>query len=74
MSTNTSALHAFLAARDEIDTLLARLTALSEDNFQTHPDRITWGDVTTLHDYRDRLREIADRAFHEGEHAAQATA
>ncbi|MEN3976900.1 hypothetical protein [Emcibacter sp. SYSU 3D8] len=34
------------------------------------PARINWADVTTLHYYRDRLRELTDKAFHEGGHAA----
>ena len=50
--------------------MLARLVALSDDHFNTNPDAINWGDVGTLTHYRDRLREITDSAFSEGEYAA----
>jgi hypothetical protein len=66
---NSKAIDAFLAAKAEIDTMLARLAALSDDHFQTHPDEIHWGHVGTLNHYRDRLRDISDAAFKEGEHA-----
>jgi putative heme iron utilization protein len=66
---NTKALEAFLAAKFEIDAMLERLAALSADHFDTHPDEINWGHVGTLNHYRDKLREITDSAFKEGEHA-----
>ena len=64
------ALNAFLAAKVEIDAMLARLKALSDDHFDTDPDEINWGDVGTLNHYADLLRQITDSTFHEGEHAA----
>ena len=66
---NTKALDAFLAAKFEIDAMLARIAALSADHFETSPDEINWGHVGTLNHYRARLREITDMAFREGEHA-----
>ena len=66
---NTKALDAFIAAKFEIDTMLARLAALSADHFETSPDEIHWGHVGTLDHYRAKLREITDSAFKEGEHA-----
>ena len=66
---NTKALNAFLAAKFEIDTMLERLSALSADHFETHPDEIDWGDVGTLEHYRAKLREVTDSAFGEGEYA-----
>ena len=66
---NTKALDAFFAAKTEIDAMLARLQALSDDHFETSPDEINWGHVGTLNHYRAKLREITDMAFHEGEHA-----
>lgn len=66
---NTKALDAFLAAKFEIDAMLERLAALSADHFETSPDEINWGHVGTLNHCRDRLREITDMAFREGEHA-----
>jgi hypothetical protein len=66
---NTKALDAFIAAKTEIDAMLARLQALSDDHFETSPDEIDWGHVGTLNHYRAKLRETTDMAFHEGEHA-----
>ena len=66
---NTKALDAFIAAKTEIDAMLARLQALSDDHFETSPDEINWGHVGTLNHYRAKLREITDMAFKEGEHA-----
>jgi len=64
-----AALAAFIGKKAEIDEMLARLQALSEDHFNTHPDEINWGHVGTLNHYRAKLREITDSAFREGEHA-----
>jgi len=66
---NTKALNAFMTAKLQIDAMLERLAALSADHFETHPDEINWGHVGTLNHYRDRLREISDAAFREGEFA-----
>ena len=70
VTANSKALTAFLTARIEIDGMLARLTTLSHDHFDTHPDVINWGDVGTLNNYASPLRKITDSAFNEGEHAA----
>ena len=66
---NDKALNAFLAAKIEIDAMLARLKALSDDHFGTHPDAIHWGDVGTLNHYASLLLQITNSAFKEGEHA-----
>ena len=66
---NTKALDAFIAAKTDIDAMLARLAALSADHFKTSPNEINWGHVGTLNHYRAKLREITDMAFSEGEHA-----
>ena len=42
---NRTALDAYIARKAEIDTMLARLTALSDDHFGVGPDEVTWGDV-----------------------------
>ena len=39
---NDNALDAFIAAKAEIDTMLERLKALSDDHFETHRDEIHW--------------------------------
>jgi hypothetical protein len=66
---NGKALNAFLATKCKIDAMLARLKALSDDHFETNPDKIDWGNVSTLNHYFSFLREITDSAFSEGEHA-----
>jgi len=69
-SRNTAtALDAFIAKKAEIDTMLERIKVLSDDHFDTSPDEINWGHVGSLSHYRDKLREITDMAFREGEHA-----
>ena len=65
---NSIALNAFLAAKHEIDGMLARLATLSADHFETSLDEVHWGHVGTLNHYRAKLREIIDSAFKEGEH------
>jgi hypothetical protein len=65
-----TALDAYIARKAEIDTMLARLTALSDDHFGIGPDEINWGHVGTLTHYAELLKRITDSAFKEGEHAA----
>lgn len=66
---NVQALATFLSAKAEIDVMLARLQTLSAEHFNATPDEVTWGHVGMLEHYRGRLREIADSALREGEHA-----
>ena len=66
---NAKALDAFMTTKLQIDAMLERLRAFSDDHFETSPDEIHWGHAGTLNDYRGKLREIADSAFKEGEHA-----
>jgi hypothetical protein len=66
---NDKALNAFIADKAEIDTMLERLKALSDDHFETNPDEINWGDVGTLNHYASLLRRITDSAFKEGKSA-----
>ena len=65
-----TALDAFIGKKAEIDAMLDRLQALSEDHFDADPERIDWGDVGTLSSYADLLSRICEAAFQEGEHAA----
>ena len=67
---NTKALDAFMTTKFQIDTMLVRIKTLSDDHFETNPDKINWGEVGTLNHYASLLRQITDSAFHEGEHAA----
>ncbi|WP_150288497.1 hypothetical protein [Rhabdaerophilum calidifontis] len=66
---NAQALDAFIARKVEIDAMLARLAALSEEHFDVHPDDVHWGHVGTLAHYAEFLKRITDSAFREGEHA-----
>jgi hypothetical protein len=59
--TNDAALDGFIAAKTEIDAMLARLVAHSADHFDYSPEELNWGHVGRLDHYRARLRE--------GEHA-----
>ncbi len=64
-----TALDAYIAKKIEIDTMLARLKALSDDHFNVGPDEINWGHIGTLAHYAELLKRITDSAFKEGEHA-----
>ena len=66
---NRTALDAYIARKAEIDTMLERLKALSDDHFGIAPDQIHWGHVGTLTHYAELLKRITDNAFKEGEHA-----
>ena len=68
--SNEDALAAFVSRKSEIDTMLARLQALSDDHFGYAPDEVTWAHVGTLEHYADLLKRMTDMAFNEGEHAA----
>jgi len=63
------ALAAFVSRKAEIDEMLTRLQALSDDHFNYSPDEITWNHVGTLGHYAELLKRITDSAFNEGEHA-----
>lgn len=65
----TTALDAFIARKAEIDAMLDRLKALSDEHFGYSPDEINWGHTGTLAHYAELLKRIADAAFKEGEHA-----
>jgi hypothetical protein len=64
-----TALDAYIARKAEIDTMLARFKALSDEHFGVAPDEVDWGHVGTLAHYAELLKRITDSAFKEGEHA-----
>jgi hypothetical protein len=66
---NEEALAAFVSRKAEIDTMLTRLQALSDDHFGYSPDEVTWSHAEGLAHYAELLRRITDQAFKEGEHA-----
>jgi hypothetical protein len=63
------ALAAFVSKKAEIDAMLTRFQALSDDHFNYSPDEIDWGHVGTLGYYAELLKRVTDSAFNEGEHA-----
>jgi hypothetical protein len=67
--SNDDALAAFIARKAEIDAMLQRLQALSDDHFGVAPEEVTWGDVGSLEHHAELLKRITDMAFNEGEHA-----
>ncbi len=66
---NNKALAAFIAKKAEIDAMLSRLTALSENHFDVDVQTLHWGHVGDLEHYAGLLKRITDSAFREGEHA-----
>ncbi len=69
VKSRKQALAAFVSKKAEMDTMLTRLQALSNDHFGYAPDDVTWSHVGTLEHYAELLTRITDRAFNEGEHA-----
>jgi hypothetical protein len=69
VKSREQALAAFLSKKAEIDAMLTRLKALSNDHFDYSPDEITWDHVGTLGYYAELLKRVTDSAFNEGEHA-----
>jgi hypothetical protein len=67
VKSKEQALAAFVSRKAEIDTMLARLKALSDDHFGYSPDEVTWDHVGTLGYYAELLKRITDQAFNEGE-------
>jgi len=64
-----AALVAFTARKAEIDEMLARLQALSDDHFGFDPEAVSWSSVGSLEHVASDLREITDFLFGEGEYA-----
>lgn len=67
MSNKATSIDAFIARKAEIDAMLARLQALSDNHFDVAPEEVTWGHVGDLGRYAELLKQITDAAFHEGE-------
>jgi hypothetical protein len=68
--SSEDALATFVSKKAEIDAILTRLQALSDDHFGYAPDEINWSHVGNLEHYAELLKRITDSAFNEGEHAA----
>jgi hypothetical protein len=69
MRHRPTARDAFIAKKAAIDSMLARLQALSDNHFDSYPDEVHWGHVGNLDHYAELLKRITDSAFKEGEHA-----
>ncbi len=69
IKSNDEALAAFVARKHEIDAMLDRLRALSDEHFNVSPDEVHWGHVGSLGHYAELLKRITDCAFREGEYA-----
>ena len=67
VKSEEQALAAFVSKKAEIDAMLTRLQALSDDHFNYSPDDMTWGHVGTLEHYAELLKRLTDSAFKEGE-------
>lgn len=63
------ALDSFIQHKANIDALLARLQSASDDHFFSNPDRLNWGDVGTIDAIEEKLQQISDMVFKEGEYA-----
>ena len=58
-ANNDAAVAAFIADKAEIDNLLARIQAFSDDHFGTAPEAVTWGYAGSLGFVTERLKELA---------------
>jgi hypothetical protein len=67
--SNEEAIAAFVSKKAEIDAMLTRLQALSDDHFGYSPDEITWSHAEGLARYAELLKRLTDSAFNEGDHA-----
>ena len=64
-----AALAAFIGKKAEIDEMLTRLQALSDDHFNFDPAAVNWGSVGSISSVASDLRQVTDFLFGEGEHA-----
>ena len=55
---NADARAAFATRKAEIDILIERLKAMSDEHFGYAPDEINWGHVGTLDHYAELLKRI----------------
>jgi hypothetical protein len=68
-TSKEQALAAFVSKKAEINAMLTRLEALSDNHFNYSPDEIDWSHVGTLRCYVELLKRATDSAFKEREHA-----
>ena len=56
--SSEQALAAFVSKKAEIDAMLTRLQALSDDHFGYGPDEVTWSHAEVLAHYAELLKRI----------------
>ena len=56
--TSDAALAAFIARKGEIDAVLDRIRAASDDHFFASPEDVNWGHVTALAEPRRVCRRL----------------
>ena len=66
---SNKALDAFIGKKAQIDAMLARLQALSDDHFNFDPEAVNWGSVGSISSVASDLKKITDFLVGEGEHA-----
>lgn len=59
---HTDALAAFIARKAEVDELLARLAALSDEHFGFTPDEVNWRHAVALTAVADSLKQVLSAA------------
>lgn len=67
---NNEALDKFVKLAATIHTQLQRLQTAADNHFDLSPEEIGWGHVGDLTHYAEKLRELTDCVFKEGEYAA----
>ena len=70
MSYRKDPVDRLIELKAEIDLRLERLKDLSDQHFGADPDDMGWNEVGDVREIADRLEQITDFAFNEGEHAA----
>lgn len=70
-NNNSKALAAFMARKAEIDAMLERIKAKSDEHFDCSPDDIHWGHAGDLDAHATLLKRITDALYHEGEFAPE---
>jgi len=69
MTNNNDAKQRYAARLASITRSLERLSKASVENFSVAPENANWGDVTFAHDIDEKLKELCDSVFKEGEFA-----
>ena len=69
MKNNTEAKQRHAIRLESIKRSLQRLTQASTEDFGVNPETANWCDVTSAHDIDEKLKELCDRVFQEGEYA-----